>query len=151
MADQSTDTLDRFDHAILKIIATDGRITVTELSERINLSKSPTQTRLRRLETSGYIHGYVAQLDSVKLGLAHIAFVEVRLRDTREIALKAFNNAALAIPEIEQCHMIAGNFDYLLKVRTSDMIAYRRVLGEQISSLPNVAHTSTHVVMEAVK
>ena len=143
--------LDRYDNAILKTITANGRITITDLAETIHLSKSPTQARLRRLEAAGYITGYTAQLDPVKLGLAHIAFVEVKLDDTREAALQAFNAAVLKIPEIEQCHMIAGNFDYLLKVRASDMQAYRAVLGSRISALPNVAQTSTHVVMEAVK
>ena len=146
-----TDALDTYDTAILKTISSEGRITVTDLSERINLSKSPTQTRLRRLEKDGYIRGYTAQLNPVKLGLAHIAFVEVKLDDTREAALRAFNEGVLTVPEIEQCHLIAGKFDYLLKIRTTDMISYRRVLGENISALPHVAQTSTHVVMEAVK
>lgn len=146
-----TDDLDTYDTAILKAVSANGRITVTDLAERINLSKSPTQTRLRRLEKAGYIRGYTAQLNPVKLGLAHIAFVEVKLDDTRENALKSFNEAVLRVPEIEQCHMIAGKFDYLLKVRTSDMQTYRRILGERVSALPHVAHTSTHVVMEAVK
>lgn len=151
MAGQMTDELDSYDTAILKAVSSQGRITVTDLAEKINLSKSPTQTRLKRLEKAGYIRGYTAQLNPVKLGLAHIAFVEVKLEDTRESALRAFNEAVLAVPEIEQCHMIAGKYDYLLKVRTSDMQNYRRVLGERISALPHVAHTSTHVVMEAVK
>ena len=146
-----TDELDTYDTAILKAVSANGRITVTDLAERINLSKSPTQTRLRRLEKAGYIRGYTAQLNPVKLGLAHIAFVEVKLDDTREKALKEFNEAVLRVPEIEQCHMIAGKFDYLVKVRTSDMQTYRRILGEHVSALPHVAHTSTHVVMEAVK
>lgn len=146
-----TDTLDIYDTAILKAVSANGRITVTDLAEQINLSKSPTQTRLRRLEKDGYIRGYTAQLNPVKLGLAHIAFVEVKLKDTRESALHAFNQEIIKIPEIEQCHMIAGQFDYILKIRTSDMQSYRRVLGEHVSALPHVEHTSTHVVMEAVK
>ncbi len=145
------DQLDEYDNSILKAVSTDGRITVTELANRINLSKSPTQARLKRLENSGYIKGYTAQLNPQKLGLAHIAFVEVKLTDTRESALAAFNDAVMKIKEVEQCHMIAGSFDYLLKVRSSSMSNYRTVLGDQISSLPNVSHTSTHVVMESVK
>ncbi|MCE8467541.1 Lrp/AsnC ligand binding domain-containing protein, partial [Rhodovulum sulfidophilum] len=81
----------------------------------------------------------------------HVAFVELRLSDTREAALRAFNAAVRAIPEIEECHMIAGGFDYLLKVRTADMAAYREVMGERISALPHVANSSTFVAMEAVK
>lgn len=143
--------LDRFDRAILSVLAEDGRISITDLAKRIGLSKSPTQARLRRLEESGIIIGYRALLDPILLGLDHVAFVEIRLSDTREAALRAFNAAVAKIPEIEQAHMIAGSFDYLLKVRTRDMAVYRRFLGETISSLPYVSGTSTYVAMEAVK
>ena len=143
--------LDRFDHAILSVLAEDGRISITDLAKRIGLSKSPTQARLRRLEEQGVILGYRALLDPIRLGLDHVAFVEVRLTDTREKALRAFNAAVAKVPEIEQAHMIASHFDYLLKVRTRDMTAYRRFLGETISGLPHVSNTSTYVAMEAVK
>lgn len=146
-----TEAYDRFDQAILTTLAEDGRISITELARRIGLSKSPTQARLRRLEEEGVIRGYRAILDPIRLGLDHVAFVEVRMTDTREAALDAFNKAVAAVPEIEQVHMIAGNFDYLLKVRTADMRSYRRVLAENISTLPNVAGTSTYVAMQAVK
>lgn len=143
--------MDRFDAAILTVLAEDGRISITDLAKRIGLSKSPTQARLRRLEDSGVILGYRALLDPIRLGLDHVAFVEVRLEDTREVALRAFNEAVSRVPEIEQAHMIAGNFDYLIKVRTRDMAAYRRFLGETVTTLPYVANTSTYVAMEAVK
>ena len=143
--------LDRFDRAIMLVLAQEGRISVTELAKRIGLSKSPAQARLRRLEQDGYILGYRAMLDPIQLGLDNIAFVEVRLSDTREKALAAFNKAVAGIAEIEEAHMIAGNFDYLLKVRTPDMSAYRIVLAEKISSLPFVANTSTYVAMQSVK
>ena len=143
--------LDRFDAAILRVLAVEGRISATELARRIGLSKSPTQARMKRLEDAGIITGYRANLDPIRMGLAHVAFVEVRLSDTREAALQAFNKAVMAVPEVEQCHMIASRFDYLLKVRTADIQDYRRVLAEQISALPHVAGTSTYVAMEAVK
>lgn len=143
--------LDRFDQAILRELSADGRMSATELARRIGLSKSPTQARMKRLEEAGVITGYRANLDPVKMGMAHVAFVEVRLSDTREAALQAFNKAALSVPEVEQCHMIASRFDYLLKVRTADIQDYRRVLAERISALPYVASTSTYVAMEAVK
>lgn len=143
--------LDRFDAAILTALAEDGRMSVTDLAARIGLSKSPTQARLKRLEADGVILGYRALLDPIRLGLDHVAFVEVRLSDTREAALRAFNAAVTQIPEIEQAHMIASSFDYLLKVRTQNMADYRRFLGEVISSLPHVSATSTYVAMEAVK
>ncbi len=143
--------LDRFDHAILRELSMDGRISATELGRRIGLSKSPTQARMKRLEDGGVITGYRANLDPIRMGQAHVAFVEVRLSDTREAALQAFNKAVLAVPEVEQAHMIASRFDYLLKVRTLDIQDYRRVLAERISALPHVASTSTYVAMEAVK
>lgn len=143
--------LDTFDSKILQIISSDARISVTELSQQIGLSKTPCHARLKRLETEGYILGYHARIDPVKLGLEHIAFVEVKLSDTRALALTHFNQAVQKEPAIEQCHMIAGGFDYLLKVRTQDMNEYREFLGEVISKLPNVAQTATYVSMEAVK
>ncbi|MEO0938594.1 MAG: Lrp/AsnC ligand binding domain-containing protein [Pseudomonadota bacterium] len=148
---ETTEGFDRFDHAILDVLAGDGRVSVTELAARIGLSKSPTQARLRRLEARGVILGYAALIDPIRLGRAHVAFVEVRLEDTREAALCAFNTAVRGVAQIEQAHMIAGNFDYLLKVRCADMTDYRRILGEVISALPHVAATSTYVAMEAVK
>ncbi|MEX0307161.1 MAG: Lrp/AsnC family transcriptional regulator [Ruegeria sp.] len=143
--------LDRFDEAILKALAEDGRISVADLARRIGLSKSPTQTRLKRLEAEGIITGYRAMLDPIRLGLDHVAFVEVRLNDTREKALAEFNAGVRKVAEIEQAHMIASNFDYLLKIRTHSMSEYRAVLAEKISSLPHVANTSTFVAMQAVK
>lgn len=145
------DELDRFDQAILEILAAEGRLPVTDLARRIGLSKSPTQARLKRLESEGVITGYQALLDPIRLGRAHVAFVEVRLTDTREESLAAFNRVVRSIPEIEQCHMIAGSYDYLLKVRTSDIRSYRKVMAEKLSALPHVASTSTYVAMEAVK
>ena len=126
-------------------------ISVTELSKRVGLSKTPCHARLKRLEEGGYILGYRAIVDPVKLGREHIAFVEVKLSDTRARALKDFNEAILKLPEVEQCHMIAGGFDYLLKIRTENIQSYRELLGETVSALPNVAQTSTYVSMEAVK
>lgn len=143
--------LDGYDRRILDVLSVDGRITVTDLAASIGLSKTPTQARLKRLEESGVIRGYRALLDPIRLGRDHVAFVEVKLSDTREAALAAFNAAVMRIAEIEQCHMIAGSFDYLLKVRTGSMSGYRRVLAEHVSTLPHVAATSTYVAMQAVK
>ncbi|WP_404405692.1 Lrp/AsnC ligand binding domain-containing protein [Pelagibacterium halotolerans] len=143
--------IDRFDRHILDVISTNGRITITELADRIGLSATPCKMRLRKLEARGFITGYRASVDQTKLGRSHITFVQVCLSDTRDAALKAFNEAALRIPEIEECHMIAGGFDYLLKVRTSDIAEYRAVLGTVLSALPHVSNTTTFVAMEAVR
>lgn len=143
--------LDHFDVKILDALARDGRLTLTELASRVGLSKSPCQTRLKRLQHEGYILGFRAVLNPARLNRDHVAFVEVTLSDTRENALQAFNKAVASVPEIEQCHMIAGSFDYLLKIRTDNIRTYRKILGETISNLPFVANSSTHVSMEAVK
>lgn len=143
--------LDDFDRKILAILRNDGRVTYTDLAQQVGLSKTPCQQRVRRMVEQGVISGFAAIVDPAKVGLDHVAFAEVRLSDTREAALREFNAAVRRIAEIEECHMIASSFDYLLKVRTSDMRRYRTVLGEKISSLPHVANTSTFVVMETVR
>ena len=143
--------LDQIDRKILDCVASDGRISITDLADKIGLSKTPTQLRLKRLQVEGFIEGFRAIISSAKLRMDHIAFVEVKLSDTREAALNKFNTAVRKVAEVEECHMIAGAFDYLLKVRTSDIKAYRLVLAEKISGLPHVASTSTFVAMQAVK
>lgn len=142
--------LDTFDRKILAELASDGRVSITELAARIGLSKTPCQLRVKRLIDSGVVLGFKAIIDPAKLGMDHVAFTEVKLSDTREAALAEFNAAVRRIPEVEECHMIAGSFDYLLKVRTANIRKYRAVLGEHISGLPHVAHTSTFVAMETV-
>lgn len=143
--------LDSFDRKILEILSGEARISMTELATRVGLSKTPVLARVKRLEKDGIITGYRAQLSAARLGLDHVAFIELKLSDTREAALTAFNDAVRRLPEVEECHMIAGGFDYLIKVRTRDIRDYRRVLGDGISRLPHVASSSTYVAMEAVK
>jgi Lrp/AsnC family leucine-responsive transcriptional regulator len=143
--------IDHIDRKILDLLVDNARISVTEISAKVGLSKTPCTLRLQRLINDGYIEAFRAILSTKKLGLDHVAFAEVKLSDTKEKALTAFNIAVRKIKEVEECHMIAGRFDYLLKIRTSDIRKYREVLGEKISSLPNVASTSTSVVMESVK
>jgi len=143
--------LDRIDRNILAALAGNGRQSIAELAAVVGLSKTPVQARVRRLEAEGIIRGYTALIDRERIGEGHVAFVQVTLADTRSAALDAFNKAVTGVREIEQCHMIAGGFDYLLKVRTRDISSYRRVLGEKLSALPHVAQTSTFVAMETVK
>lgn len=149
--EQAAGEIDQFDRRILEVLAEDGRITVTELAAKIGLSKTPCQIRMKRLIADGYILGFTAIIDPSKLELEHIAFAEVKLSNTQEEALHKFNAAVRKIKEVEECHMIAGRFDYLLKIRTKDIRRYREVLGERISNLPYVASTSTNVAMETVK
>jgi len=143
--------LDDFDRKLLAVLRQEGRITYTELAQKVGLSKTPCQQRVRRLMETGVIVAFRAIVDPAKVGLDHVAFAEVKLSDTREAALIEFNEAVRKIPEVEECHMIASSFDYLLKVRTADIRRYRAVLGEKISTLPHVASTSTFVAMETVR
>lgn len=147
----SEDQLDRIDRNILAALSKDGRLSASELAAKVGLSKTPVQARVKRMERDGFIRGYSAVIDRERMGEAHVAFVQVKLADTRLPALSEFNRAIQAVPEIEQCHMMAASFDYLLKVRTRDIASYRRVLGERLSALPHVAQTSTFVAMELVK
>lgn len=141
---------DHLDRKILRALQEDGRISITDLSARIGLSKTPCAERVKRLEKSGLVKGYRADVDPDKLGFAHVAFVQVTLERTTTDVLDRFNAAARRIPEIESCHMIAGGFDYLIKIRTRDMAHYRQVLGDRIGALPGVASTHTYPVMETV-
>ena len=142
--------LDTIDRKLLNILGHDSKTTLRVLSDKVGLSPSPLQARIKRLEKNGFIQGYCARLDHHKMGLDHIAFVQVSLSDTRAGALAAFNRAVRGLSAVEQCHMIAGGFDYLLKVRTTDISAYRIELAEHISALPHVESTSTFVSMETV-
>ncbi len=139
------------DRRIITLLQQNGRKTITDLARELGMSKTPCQMRLKKLIESGVIRGFRAVVDPARLGLDHVAFVEVKLSDTREQALREFNMAVRRIPEIEECHMMASHFDYLLKVRTADMRRYRKVMAEHISSLPHVSGTSTFVAMEMVK
>lgn len=146
-----SDQLDRIDLKILRELQGNGRISNIELSRRINLSPAPCLARVRRLEKSGHITGYKAELDPELLGLSLLAFVEITLDRTTPDVFEKFKVAVQAVPEIEECHMVAGGFDYLVKVRSSDMDAYRKILGEKIAVIPGVLQTHTYVVMEQVK
>lgn len=145
------DVLDFWDKKIIDALSIEGRMPITDLARKTGMSKSPCQVRFKKLITNGFILGFRAILNPMKLDMGHVAFAEVKLLNTTKTALQAFNDAVRKIPEVEQCHMIAGPFDYLLKVRTKDINAYRHVLGERISALPHVASSSTYVSMEAVK
>ena len=144
------EALDSTNRKILHELVANARIPVTELARKVGLSKTPVALRIRQMEEMGLITGYRAILSPLQLGLTHVTYVEARLSDTRQKALEQFNAAVRAIPEIEECYMIAGGCDYLMKVRSRDMADFRRILAEKISTLPHVSNTSSHVSMEAV-
>ena len=143
--------LDLIDRKILQILQGDGRISNVDLAKRVHLSPTPCFERVRRLEEGGYILRYVAQLSPEKLGLGLLAFIEISLDKTNPIAFEEFRSTVARMTEVQECHMVAGGFDYLLKVRVADMSAYRRFLGERVSALPAVNRTHTYFVMEETK
>ena len=142
--------LDAQDRKILAELTQNARIPIAELARRVGLSKTPVALRIRQMEEIGLITGYRAILSPLKLGLTHVTYDEVSMNDTREPALQQFNAAVRAIPEVEECYMIAGGCDYLMKVRSRDMADFRRILAEKISVIPHISNTSSHVSMEAV-
>lgn len=144
------DPIDPISRRILAELVANARIPISELARKVGLSKTPVTQRIRQMEEMGLITGYRAILSPLQLGLTHVTYVEVRLSDTRQKALEAFNAAVRGLQAVEECYMIAGGFDYLLKVRSRDMADYRRIMGEQISALPYVHATSSYVAMEAV-
>lgn len=149
--DKTLRDLDQLDRKILAILQSEGRISNAELADRINLSPTPTLERVRRLEREGFIERYVAVLNSNKMEAAMTAFVEVNLDRTTEDVLGKFAAATKSIPEIVECNMIAGGFDYLLKIRVEDMAAYRKFMGSGLAGVPGIRSTHTFIVMEKVK
>lgn len=145
------DDIDRLDARILALLQQDGRLSFAELARRVHLSATPCVERVRRLERLGYIVAYAAHLDPQRLGARLLAFVEIRLDRTTPEVFDRFKRAVMELPEAQECHMVAGGFDYLVKLRVSDMEAYRRILGERITALPGVEQTHTYFVMEEVK
>jgi len=143
--------LDRIDRKLLILLQKDGRTAISRLAREVNLTVTPTLERVRRLEAAGYIEGYFARLNPRKLGLGLLAYVEVSLDRTTPDAFERFKQVMLAHDEVMECHMVAGGFDYLLKVRVIDMESYRRFLGDRIASVRGVQTTHTYFVMEEVK
>ncbi|AWK89528.1 Lrp/AsnC ligand binding domain-containing protein [Azospirillum thermophilum] len=143
--------LDKIDRRILNILQVDGRIAAVDLAERVGLSPTTTGERLRRLQKDGYITGFGARLDPQRLGFGLMVFVEVLLDKTTPDVFDRFVSAVRDAPEVLECHMVAGGFDYLVKTRVADMAAYRRFLGDVLLPLPGVKETRTYAVMEEVK
>jgi Lrp/AsnC family leucine-responsive transcriptional regulator len=143
--------LDRIDLKILQALQQDGRISNLKLAESVALSPTAVQARVQRLTKDGVIQGYEARLDAVKLGVGLMVFVEVLLDKTSAGVFEAFKAAVQVRPEIMECHMVAGGFDYLLKTRLPDMNAYRQFAGSVLWQLPGVRETRTYAVMEEVK
>lgn len=148
---ESPRSLDRIDRQILRILQRDGRISNVDLAKSVYLSPTPCLERVRRLEREGYIEGYTARLDPHRLGAGLVMLVEVTLDRTTPEEFARFHETIAVIPEVMECFMVAGGFDYMLKIRVADMTAYRNLLGDKLTALPGVLQTHTYVVMEEVK
>lgn len=152
MAVKSEETsLDETDRRLLRALQEDGRITNQELARRCGLSPAACFDRVKRLRERGVILGYAARLDPAKLGRALLIYVEILLDRTTDDVFAAFAEHVREVPDVLECHMVAGGFDYLLKVRVADMAAYRAFLGSVIAALPGVRETRTYAVLEEVK
>ena len=142
--------LSRIDQKILRLLRQDARLSFTELARRVGLSTTPCRDRVRRLERDGFIRGYHAQLDPTKLGRGLVVFVQISLQRTAGDAFAEFTDAIRDVPEIEECHLVAGNFDYLIKARVRDMADYREFLGGRLMQLPGVQESTSFPVMESL-
>jgi Lrp/AsnC family leucine-responsive transcriptional regulator len=143
--------LDRTDRRILECLQADGRTSNVALAKMVNLTPTPCLERVKRLERDGYIRGYTALLEPALVEAGLLVFVEIDLERTSPDVFREFRREAGKLPEILDCHLVSGNFDYLIKARVSDMTEYRKLLGEKILSLPGVSGSRSYVVMEEVK
>ncbi len=143
--------LDKLDRRILKVLQQQGRISMTELAEQVGLSTTPCTERVRRLEREGVIEGYSARVNPKALGLPLLVFVEIKLASKSGDIFEAFRREVLKLPQILDCHLVSGDFDYLIKARIPDMSQYRELLGDILLKLPQAEEARSYIVMEEVK
>ena len=141
----------RIDRKILRTLQQDGRISFAELARQVGLSTTPCKERVKRLQREGVIRGFQAILDPAQLDAGLVVFVQIRLSRTSQDIFEAFTRSAYDLPEVQECYLVSGNFDYLIKARVADMTAYRKFLGETLLTLPGVHESTSYVVMEQVK
>lgn len=151
MKPTKTKPLDRTDRRILECLQEDGRISNVALAKKVNLTPTPCLERVKRLERDGYIKNYTAVLDPELVGLGLLVFVEIDLLHTSPDVFRDFRKQVMQFSEVLECHLVSGNFDYLIKARVRDMQEYRDLLGEKILSLPGVNGSRSYVVMEEIK
>jgi Lrp/AsnC family leucine-responsive transcriptional regulator len=143
--------LDKLDRKILYELQRDGRMSYAEVARRVGLSTSPCLERVKRMEQKGIIKGYTALLDPYYLDAGLVVFVQIRLSRTAQDIFTEFTDAAINLAEVQECYLVSGNFDYLIKARVADMNEYRKFLGETLLTLPGVQESTSYVVMEQVK
>ncbi|SDV50894.1 winged helix-turn-helix transcriptional regulator [Chitinasiproducens palmae] len=143
--------IDRIDRRILGALQADGRMSLKDLAERVGLSTTPCAERVRRLERDGFITGYYARLNPALLGASLLVFVEITLDHKNGNMFEQFRREVLKVPEVLECHLVSGDFDYLIKARIGEMADYRKILGNVLLQLPGAVQSRTYMVMEEVK
>jgi len=143
--------LNKIDKNILRLLQKNGRISYAELARQVGLSTTPCMERVKRLERDGVIKGYTAIIEPGYLAAGLVVFVQIRLARKAQGIFKKFREQAISLDEVQECYLVSGNFDYLIKARVQDMPAYRRFLGETLLTLPDVQESTSYVVMEEVK
>lgn len=148
---KSARSLDKLDHHILHLLQQDGRISMKDLSEQVGLSITPCIERVKRMECDGVIAGYYARVNPAAVGTKLLVFVEITLNHKSATAFEQFRREVLRIPEVLECHLVSGDFDYLIKARIREMAEYRKLLGDMLLQLPGAAQSKSYVVMEEIK
>ncbi len=143
--------LQAIDRKILRELQADGRMTYSRLSERVGLTTTPCIERVRRLEREGYIRGYTAVVDPALLDAELVVFVQIRLERNSKDSFENFKRALESLPQVQECYLVTGDFDFLIKARVSNMSAYRSFLEDSLLSIPRVKDSTTIVAMEVVK
>lgn len=143
--------LNKIDRNILRALQRDARMSFAELARRVGLSTTPCKQRVKKLERQGVIRSYQAILEPNALAAGLVVFVQIRLNRTAQDIFDDFKQAALDLPQVQECYLVSGNFDYLIKARVADMAAYRALLGDTLLALPGVQESTSYVVMEQVK
>lgn len=147
----SSRELDKIDRNILRLLQTEGRMSYVELGERVGLSTTPCMERVKRLEREKFILGYGARLNPQKLEASLLVFVEISLASKSADIFDEFRRAATKLPHVLECHLVSGDFDYLIKARISEMASYRKLLGDILLKLPGVRESKSYIVMEEIK
>lgn len=143
--------LDKTDRRILDLLQRDGRLSMTQLAEQIGLSTSPCTERVRRLEREGVITGYHAHLSPAAMGRGMLVFVELKMSTKSDEIFNQVKRQIAVVPEVLDCHLVSGDFDYLIKARIREMADYRKLLGNILLKLPGAVESRSYVVMEELK
>lgn len=148
---QAVKDLDRIDRNILRLLQADGRLSMTDLAAQVGLSVTPCAERVRRLERDGFISGYHAHLNPQALGQGLLVFVQIKLAAKSGALFEEFRRAVRKLPNLLECHLVSGDFDYLIKARIPEINAYRKLLGDQLLALPGASESRSYIVMEEIK